>query len=110
MQCDRIHHSAFISLPTNLESVEFWLTLIFFSLHQMTPLHLAAERNHVKMVECFLDQYAYINIQDDNDVILHTNLVDYIDLAGRCCLNWSFSLPFENNVVSLQAPKLGCGL
>ena len=40
-----------------------------FSLHQMTALHFAAESNHIKMVECLLDQGADINLQDDNEVI-----------------------------------------
>ena len=41
----------------------------------MTPLHLAAESNHIKILECLLDQGADINLQDDNEVILHTNAV-----------------------------------
>ena len=69
----------------------------------MTLLHLAVENNRIKMVECLLDQEADINLQDDNEVILHTrmimnftyqddnevilhtNAVDYIELAGRYC-------------------------
>ena len=35
----------------------------------MTPLHLAAESGHVKIVEYLYDQGADINIQDDNGVI-----------------------------------------
>ena len=82
-----------------------------FPLHQMTPLHLAVESNRFKMVECLLDQGAAdINIQDDNQVILHTNVVDYFELAGRCCTHCSFSLLFEHKILSLQAPKLGCDL
>jgi len=42
--------------------------MVLFSLHQMTPLHLAALG--IKMVECLLDQGADINIQDDNEVFL----------------------------------------
>ena len=42
----------------------------------MTPLHLAAESNRIEMLECFLGQGANINLQDDNEVILHTNAVD----------------------------------
>ena len=52
----------------------------------MTPLHLAAESNRIKMIECLLDQGADINIQDDNEVTLHTNAVDYFELTGRCCI------------------------
>ena len=73
----------------------------------MTPLHLVAESNHIKMVECLLDQGAAdINIQNDNQVILHTNAVDYFELAGRCCPLCLFSLQFENKIFSLQSPKL----
>ena len=61
---------ALITLPT--KSVEFWFTLILYSLHQMTPLHLAAESNRIKMVECLLEQGVDINIQDDNEVIYIT--------------------------------------
>ena len=67
----------------------------------MTPLHLAAESNSIKMVECLLDQQADINIQDDNEVILHTNVVEYFELASRCCIHCLFSLLFENKTVSL---------
>ena len=76
----------------------------------MTPLHLAAESNLVKMVECLLDQGADINLQDDNKVILHTNAVDYSHLAGRCCTHCLFSLLFENKIFSVQALKLGSDL
>ena len=72
---------ALITLPT--KSVEFWFTLVLFSLHQMTPLHLAAESNRIKMVECLLDQGVDINIQDDNQVNLHNNAVDYIIVIAR---------------------------
>ena len=61
---------ALITLPT--KSVEFWFTLILYSLYQMTPLHLAAKSNRIEMLECLLDQGADINIQDDNEVIYIT--------------------------------------
>ena len=67
----------------------------------MTPLHLAAEGNRIKMVECLLDQGADINIQDDSKVILHTNVVDYLQLVGRCCIHCSFTLLSENKILSL---------
>ena len=76
----------------------------------MTPLHLAAESNRIKMVECLLDRGADINLQDDNKVILYTNAVDYSEIAGKCCTHCSFSLLFENKVLSLQAPRLGSDL
>ena len=80
--------------------MNFDLLWYFFSLHQMTPLHMAVERNRIKMVECFLDQQADINIQDDNEVILHTNAVDYFQVTGRCCTHRSFTLLFENRYSS----------
>ena len=78
-----------------------------FSVHQMTPLHLAVESNHIEMVVCLLDQGADINVQDDNEVNLHTNAVDYCELAGTCCTHCSFSLLFENKI---QSSKLGSDL
>ena len=76
----------------------------------MTPLHMAVESNRIKMVECFLDHQADINLQDDNEVILHTNTVDYFELAARCCTDRSFTLLFENKILSVEAPKLGFDL
>ena len=76
----------------------------------MTPLHLAVQSNRFKMVECLLEQGADIDLQDDNEVISHTNAVDYFELAGRCCIYCSFSLLFEHKSLSLQASKLGSDL
>ena len=76
----------------------------------MTPLHLAVESNHIEMVKCLLDQGADIDLQDDDEVILHTNAVEYFELAGRCCTHCSFSLLFEHKILSLQASKLGSDL
>ena len=76
----------------------------------MTPLHMAVESSHIEMVEYLLDQGADINIQDDNEVILHTNAVDYFELAGKCCTHCSFTLLFEHMILSLQAPKLSSDL
>ena len=64
----------------------------------MTPLHLAVESNRFKMVECFLDKQADINLPDDNEVILHTNAVNYIQLAGRWCIHCSFTWLFKHNI------------
>ena len=36
----------------------------------MTPLHLAAESGHIKIVDYLYDQGADINIQADNGVII----------------------------------------
>ena len=40
----------------------------FFSLYQMTPLHLAAERGSIEIVRYLVEQGASINIQDNNGV------------------------------------------
>jgi len=37
----------------------------------MTPLHLAAEGAHVKIMEYLVERKANINIQDNNGVIIH---------------------------------------
>ena len=73
----------------------------------MTPLHLAVLR--IKMVEYLLDQGADINNQDDNEVFLHTNAVEYFELAGRCSTHCSF-LCCMKKIFSLQATKLGFDL
>ena len=42
----------------------------FLFLQQMTPLHLAAESDRIKMVKYLVEREADINIQDDNGVII----------------------------------------
>ena len=79
-----------ISCAPSWKSVKFGLLWYSFALHQMTPLHLAVEKNHTKIVECLLDQGADFNLQDKNEVILHTYEVEYFQLAGRCCIYWLF--------------------
>ena len=83
------------------------VTLVLFSLYQMTPLHLAVESNHIKMVKCLLDQEAAdLDPQDDNEVILYTDAIDYFELAGRCCIHCPFSFCFLNikfSVFKLQS-------
>ena len=49
----------------------------------MAPLHLAVESNRIKMVQCLLAQGADFDLKDDNEVILHTNAVDYFELGGQ---------------------------
>ena len=73
-------------------------------------MHLAVESNRIRMVQCLLDQGADFDLQDDNEVILHTNAVDYFELAGRCYIRYSFSLLFERKILGLQASKLGSDL
>ena len=40
------------------------------SLHQMTPLHVAAERGYVKIVDYLVVKGAEIDIRDENGVII----------------------------------------
>ena len=82
---------ALISLHTKLK-VSSIFTLVLFSLNQMTPLHLVVESNRIKITEWFLDQEADINLQDETEVILQTNAVDYFQLGGRYCRHCSFTL------------------
>ena len=51
--------------------VNFWLLMEFLSLHQITPLHLAAKGARIKMLKSLVDQGADINIQDNNEVNWH---------------------------------------
>ena len=45
---------------------------ILFPLHQLTPLHLAAERGRYNLVKYLVDQGADVNIQDLHGVMLQT--------------------------------------
>ena len=44
--------------------------IILIFLHQITPLHLAAEGARVRTVEYLVDEGADINIQDDKGVMV----------------------------------------
>ena len=81
MQCNWkiVHHGCINKFANQVGNPLNWLTLVPFSLHQMTPLHLAVKCNRTKMVECLLDKEADINLQDDNEVILPTNVVKYFE-------------------------------
>ena len=99
MQCDR----------TIVQ--QLWLALVLLSLHQMTPLHLAVESTRFKMVKCLLDREAAdINLQDDNEVILYTDAVDYFELSGRCCIHCPFSFCFLNIRLFFKLQKLSYDL
>ena len=49
------------------------LLMLFISLHQMTPLHVAAEGGCIKVVKCLLDHKADVNMKDRKGV----NLFDH---------------------------------
>ena len=61
-------------------NLKFWL--IFLSLHQMTPLHVAAERGRFKIVKHFVSSGAEINAKDINGVKL-------MCLTAVVTLNWN---------------------
>ena len=41
------------------------------SLRQITPLHVAAERGHTRIVEYLVSKGAHVDIQDENGVVMH---------------------------------------
>ena len=41
---------------------------LFFSLNQMTPLHIAAEEGHMDIVQYLVDSQAHINARDNHRV------------------------------------------
>ena len=49
-------------------------------LHQITALHIAAERGNIKIVEYLADKGADIDIQDKNGVSVHDYSNDSVDL------------------------------
>ena len=53
-------------------SIDLWLTFVVSSLHQMTPLHVAAEKARIRIVEYVTDQNADIDFQDQNGVRQYT--------------------------------------
>ena len=64
---------------------------LFLSLHQQTPLHIAASKNYERTVECLVDEGADINIKDNTGVgvILYTT-VGTIYFFIRCCSYYFF--------------------
>ena len=57
-----------------------WFQAYFSSLHQITPLHVVAERGHTRIVEYLVDKGAQIDIQDKNGVIMHDYSKDSVVL------------------------------
>ena len=55
-----------------------WVLDYVLFLHQVTPLHLAAESDRIKMVNYLVEQEADINIQDDNGVIICYSNADWV--------------------------------
>ena len=58
---------------------DFLLNFVLPSLHQMTPLHLAAEGARINILEYLVDQKANTNLQDDNGVNIcdHSYIPEY---------------------------------
>ena len=56
-----------------MKSVNFWLNFVVSFLHQMVPLHIAAEKGRYRIVGCLVEcEEADINIQDDKNVGIYT--------------------------------------
>ena len=70
-------------------SIHAWLTFVVY-LHQMTPLHLAAESGHIKIVNYLCDEGADINVQDIDGVNLNAcrlaDLVSISSFSGKCSI------------------------
>ena len=82
MQCDSeiiyIQEMLFVvCTPCSLCGRYQTFCLYFLSLHQMTPLHLAAESGHIKVIKNLVARRADINIQDDNGVIICDRTYQY---------------------------------
>ena len=59
------------SLSGSETTLSSWL---FLSLHQQTPLHIAASKNYEHTVKCLVDEGADINIKDNTGVGIHVIL------------------------------------
>lgn len=58
----------------------------FLPLHQMTPLHLAAKRGHLKIIRCLVGAKGTVNVQDKKGVnAFHgiTDLLSWVSLILR---------------------------
>jgi len=66
--------------------------LYFLSLHQMTPLHLAAKRGHLKIIKCLVGAkgtVVKINVQDKKGVNAFCSIAD-LELASFSGGKWQF--------------------
>ena len=109
MYCDReilyiqeIHTTNEINLHTKFfgcKSLGFWLTFVILSLHQMTPLHLAAESGRIKILKYLIDQGIDINLQDDNGVT--TSNMPTNSNAARSSLSFMCYVNFMNKCLSV---------
>lgn len=56
-------------VPTCTEELcRYCFYTLFFSLNQMTPLHIAAEEGHMDIVQYLVDSQAHINARDNHRV------------------------------------------
>ena len=56
-------------IQTEVSKFIFALLLLSFFLHQMTPLHAAAEKGRFNIIKPLVDKGANINIEDNDGVI-----------------------------------------
>ena len=64
-----IEYDEFVTLISTL--ICLIVRILFFPLHQVTALHLAAEEGHKHTVQYLVEKEADINIRDDNGVHLN---------------------------------------
>ena len=65
-------HAEFLILSEYLLGSQL-LTFVISSLYQMTPLHIAAERGFVKIVDYLVRRGADIDIKDEDGVTICSN-------------------------------------
>ena len=70
-----------VTAPNFLDRSQFIYFSTFLFLHQITPLHLAAEGASIKILRYLVDQGADINIQDDIGVSIR-ELIDSLCRDG----------------------------
>ena len=72
----------------------------------MTPLHLAAESGHIKIVGYLFDQGADINIQDEDGVIIHSNTGWKNDELSVSLISRKGCITFSGVELNIQAAQV----